>query len=207
MFSWLMSKWYDKVLASAEEKCLRDWRQALLAGISGDVLELGCGTGANLEYYPPELNCLLLAEPDRNMLNQLSKRLTYYPQLNTKLLDYDGKRFDLADNSVDAVISTLVLCTVDHPNDILSEIHRVLKPSGKFIFIEHVIAKDNPARLKWQYRLEPIWKIVACGCHLTRDTEKSIESAGFRYEHIARGSMRGVPPFVRPSIHGIALKK
>lgn len=206
MFSWLMAKFYDKILADAEEKCLREWRSLLLKDLSGEVLELGCGTGANLEFYPPNIKNLVLAEPDQNMQIQLSKKLLQFPNLKTKVLDYNGETFDLPDNSLDAVISTLVLCTVKNPKKILSEIHRVLKPEGKLIFIEHVIAKNNPSRLKWQQRLEPIWKIVACGCHLTRDTESEIELAGFKYVEITRQSMRGVPPIVRPSIHGVAVK-
>lgn len=148
----------------------------------------------------------MLAEPDQNMQKQLSKRLLQYPYLKTSLLDYKGETFALPDNSLDAVISTLVLCTVKNQRKILSEIHRVLKPEGKLVFIEHVIAKNNPSRSKWQQRLEPIWKIVACGCHLTRDTESDIEQAGFKYVEITRQSMRGVPSIVRPSIHGVAVK-
>jgi hypothetical protein len=84
-------------------------------------------------------------------------------------------------------------------------VRRVLRPEGRFVFIEHVAATDRPERLKWQHRLEPIWKRLVGNCHLTRDTESAIKAAGFTMENIKHASMRGAPPFVRPSIRGYAI--
>ena len=112
----------------------------------------------------------------------------------------------LLDNSFDAVVSTLLLCTVNNPTLALSEIHRVLRPGGKLLFIEHVAANNNPERLKWQKRIEPFWKILQCGCHLTRDTEANILQADFTIKNISHQSMRGVPSIARPSIWGVAEK-
>ena len=78
--------------------------------------------------------------------------------------------------------------------------------TNKLLFIEHVIASDRPQRLKWQRRIEPFWKRLQCGCHLTRDTEKSILQAGFNLQKITRQSIRGVPPIARPGIWGEAVK-
>jgi ubiquinone/menaquinone biosynthesis C-methylase UbiE len=125
--------------------------------------------------------------------------------LHVRILDYNGEIISLPDNSLDAVVSTLVLCTVKDPKRILSEIHRILKPQAKLIFIEHVAALSNPSRLKWQKCLEPFWKIINCGCHLTRTTEQFIVESGFTFQDITRQSMRGVPPIVRPTIRGIAI--
>lgn len=206
MFSWLMAKYYDTMLRDAEEKCLKNWRKTLLQDVSGDVLELGSGTGANLAFYPQTIKHLVLAEPNSYMQQQLDLNLKNYPHLPASVLDCSAESIPAPDNSFDAVVSTLLLCSVNNPTRALSEIHRVLRPGGKLLFIEHVAAHNNPARLKWQKRIEPFWKILQCGCHLTRDTETSILQAGFALKNINRQSMRGVPGIVRPSIWGEALK-
>lgn len=206
MFSWLQAKLYDKMMADAEERCLRSWRASLLRDLSGEVLELGCGTGANLEFYPATITRLVLIEPNENMRQKLAIKLSQYQDLPVKVLESSGDRIPVADDSFDAVVSTLVLCSVKNPQQTLSEIYRILKPQAKLIFIEHVAAINNPVRLKWQKRLEPFWKIINCGCHLTRYTEKNIIQAGFKIQEITPQSMRGVPPIVRPSIRGQAVK-
>lgn len=206
MFSWLFAKFYDKLMTDAEQRCLRDWRESLLKNLSGMVLEIGCGTGANLEFYPSAIQHLTLIEPNNTMRRKLDKKLLFYPHLRATTLDSDDELLPFPDNHFDSVVSTLVLCSVKNPYQMLSEIYRVLKPMGKFMFIEHVAAADNFNRLKWQKRLEPFWKIINCSCHLTRTTEQSITKAGFKIEEIIRQSMRGVPPIVRPSIRGHAVK-
>lgn len=206
MFCWLQAKFYDKIMADAEEKCLRDWRTSLLQDLSGQVLELGCGTGANLAFYPATVKHLVLAEPDGHMRQKLAVKLSQYQHLRVTVLDYNGEFIPIPNDSFDAVVSTLVLCTVKNPQLILSEIYRVLKPQAKLVFIEHVAAVNNTTRFKWQRRLEPFWKIISCGCHLTRSTEQNIVQAGFKLQEITRQSMRGVPPIVRPSIRGKAVK-
>ena len=193
-------------MADAEEKCLRDWRKSLLKNLSGEVLEFGCGTGANLEFYPNTVKHLVFAEPCQYMRQQLQINLARCQHLDVTVLDYDGNAIPAPNDSFDAVISTLVLCSVSNPLQTLSEIYRVLKPQGKLVFIEHIASTNNPKRFKWQKRLEPFWKIIGCGCHLTRPTEKTIIQAGFQLQEITRESMRGVPPVVRPSIRGIAIK-
>ncbi len=194
------------MLRDAEEKCLKDWRKTLLQDLSGDVLELGCGTGANLSFYPQTIKHLVLAEPNSFMQQQLDLKLKNYPHLSTCILDCFAESIPVPDNSFDVVVSTLLLCSVKNPAIALSEIHRVLRPGGKLLFIEHVAANNNPVRLKWQKRIEPFWKIVQCGCHLTRDTEANILQAGFTLKTINRQSMRGVPAVARPSIWGAAVK-
>jgi ubiquinone/menaquinone biosynthesis C-methylase UbiE len=206
MFLRLMAKFYDKIMADAEEKCLRNWRAYLLQDLSGDVLELGCGTGANLEFYPAPVKHLVFAEPDLHMRQKFEIKLPQYQHLNITVLDYSGMTIPVPNNSFDAVVSTLVLCSVQNQQQMLSEIYRILKPQGKLVFIEHVAAVNNPGRLKWQKRLEPFWKIIACGCHLTCNTEQNIIQAGFQLSEITRQSMQGVPAIVRPSIRGIAFK-
>jgi len=194
------------MIREAEEKGLQDWRKSLLKNISGDVLEIGAGTDANLEFYPKSINRLVLSEPCQYMRNKLQNKISVDHHKNIVLFDYSSENILLPDNSFDYVVSTLVLCSVNDLEKSLLEIHRVLKPQGKFVFIEHVLAVHNPDRLKWQKRLEFIWKTIACGCHLTRNTEKSIIDAGFTISVIHHQSMRGVPPVARPSVRGVAKK-
>ena len=116
------------------------------------------------------------------------------------------ENIDLADESIDCVVSTLVCCSVGNPVKSLNQVYRVLKPGGLLVFIEHVAAENNPARLKWQNRINPIWKRISGNCHTNRETEKYIKQAGFTIKSIEKSSMRKAPAFVRPTIRGIAVK-
>jgi ubiquinone/menaquinone biosynthesis C-methylase UbiE len=201
-----MAQIYDKIMQKAESRCLHDWRSQLLKQVSGTVLEIGAGTGVNLDYYPDSANPIYLLEPDAAMQAKLQHKISTNNNARVKILSSNAESIPLPSASCDFVVSTLVLCSVNNPEAVLAEIHRVLKPDGKFIFIEHVAAQNNPERLKWQKRLEPLWKIIACNCHLTRNTEQDIIQAGFKLINIERGqSMRGVPGVVRPSIKGVAV--
>lgn len=209
MCQWLMAKIYDNIMRDAEDKGLRDWRQQLLQNISGDVLELGCGTGANFEFYSDTVKRLVLIEPSIHMRKQLQAKIasnTSSKKVNIELLDDKAECISLPDVSFDAVVCTLVLCSVNDLEKTLIEIHRILRPQGKLYFIEHVAATNNITRYKWQRRLAFLWKCIAAGCHITRHTEDAIKSAGFNITEIQRQSMRGVPAIVRPSIRGIAMK-
>lgn len=207
MLSWLMANYYDAMLRDAETKCLQDWRKTLLQDLSGDVLDLGCGTGANLPFYSERINRLVLVEPSQYMRRKLNAKLSCHPHLPSSIKNCTAEAISFRSGSMDAVVSTLLLCSVKNPEDALAEIRRVLRPGGKLIFIEHVAAHNRPERLKWQRRIEPFWKLLQCGCHLTRDTETAIQNAGSTIQTINRESMRGVPPIARPSIWGVAVKR
>jgi ubiquinone/menaquinone biosynthesis C-methylase UbiE len=112
----------------------------------------------------------------------------------------------LPDGAVDAVVGTLVLCSVPHLDQALSEIYRALKPGGRFVFLEHVAAEDRPRRLKWQHRVEPVWNRLAGNCPLTRRTAAAIVGADFVVATMKRESMRKAWPLVRPTIRGVAVK-
>ncbi len=206
MYQWLVSKFYDNIMKDAEDKGLRDWRQMLLKNSSGDVLELGCGTGANLEFYPSTIKRLVLIEPNLHMCQKLKEKIPVYKMNNIEILNDKAEHLSFADASFDTVVCTLVLCSVSNLEKALSEIHRILRPKGKLIFIEHVAATNNPKRYRWQRRLEFLWKHIAAGCHTARNTEEAIIKAGFNMLELSRQSMRGVPPIVRPSIRGVAIR-
>lgn len=208
--AWLLAPLYDRMLDTAEKAGLRVWRTDLLADLSGRVVEVGAGTGANLDLHPATIDELVLTEPDPGMRKRLEAKLAE--------MQADGKirparvtvRADPAaalaepDSSVDAVVTTLVLCTVPDPTAALAEIRRVLKPGGRLVFLEHVAAHDRPERLRWQRRLDPIWRRVGGGCRLVRDTEREILDAGFTMESITRESGRKMPTVARAIIRGSA---
>lgn len=206
MLRWLFSNFYDKIMRDAEDKGLRNWRETLMKNISGEVLELGCGTGANIDFYPSDISRLVLVEPCSHMRQKLKAKLANYSFSDVKILSNKAESLTLNDASFDVVVCTLVLCSVRNLEKTLAELHRILRPQGRLIFIEHVAAANNPKRYQWQNRLNFLWRHIAGGCHLTRFTEEAIIQAGFKIEEISRQSMRGVPPVVRPSIRGVATR-
>ncbi|MCK6574838.1 class I SAM-dependent methyltransferase [Myxococcota bacterium] len=197
---------YDRFMAESEVACLADWRRALLADLTGDVLEIGAGTGANLPHYPDGLRSLTLTEPDPHMQRRLVLAVSQGVErpFTVEISDAAATALPVPDASRDAVVCTLVLCTVPDPQAVLREVVRVLRPGGRFVYLEHVAAWDNPGRLRWQRALEPAWRILADGCHLTRRTGEHIRQAGLVVDSEQRESMRKALPWVRPSLRGVA---
>jgi ubiquinone/menaquinone biosynthesis C-methylase UbiE len=204
--SWLMSGLYDRLMRQSEAACLDRWRGELLHDLAGSVLEIGAGTGATLAQYPDAVTRLVLCEPDRHMRRRLQARCASVRPGRAEIAEYSAAALGVSNDSFDAVVSSLVLCSVPDPAAALAEIGRVLKPRGRLVFLEHVAADGNPQRLKWQRRVEPVWKHLMDNCHLTRRTEAAITAAGFRIERIQRESIRKAMPLVRPSIRGVAIK-
>jgi ubiquinone/menaquinone biosynthesis C-methylase UbiE len=204
--SWLVAAVYDRWMRAVEAACLFQWRAELLRDLEGVVLEVGVGTGASLPHYPKTVKRLVLAEPDQHMRRRLQVRCGFSNVPQAEISEASLPDLPIPDASFDAVVSMLVLCSVADLDAALAEVFRVLKPGGRFLFLEHVAADHNPTRLKWQRRVEPVWKRVAGNCHLTRRTEKAILAAGFQIERIERESMRKAMPLARPSIRGAARK-
>jgi ubiquinone/menaquinone biosynthesis C-methylase UbiE len=145
-----------------------------------------------------------MAEPDPSMRAKLlAKDRPPYVEVADATLD--GLPFK--DQSFDAVVCSLVLCSVRDQKAALAEIARVLRPGGRLVFLEHVAADGKPSRLKWQRRIEPVWKHLMGNCHLTRRTEAAIAAAGLDIEQIQRESIRKALPIVRPSVRGVARKR
>lgn len=194
---------YDRIMRRAEEAGLTQWRRDLLASLSGTVLEIGAGTGRNVSLFPSGLTSLVLAEPDRHMRARLAQ-MTADSGPGVEVIAAPAEDLPFADGTFDAVVSTLVLCSVRDQAAALGEIRRVLRPGGQFVFIEHVAATNLPRRLRWQRRVEPVWSRVSGNCHLTRRTADAIESAGFRFIQVESAGMRKAPAIVRPTIRGRA---
>lgn len=202
----IFSYFYDKLMSKTEEACLQQWRKELLEQVSGDVLEIGSGTGANIKFYPTSINSLVLSEPDKNMRKQIENKITDSHRHNISVTTCSAEKIKADDNSFDFVVSALVCCSVKSLEATFAEIKRVLKPGGSLVFMEHVAAEKGTKRRVWQHRINPFWRKVAGNCHLIRETESEIINAGFEILSIKRESMRKAIPIVRPTIRGIAIK-
>jgi ubiquinone/menaquinone biosynthesis C-methylase UbiE len=203
--SWFMATIYDRFMRDMERECGDAWRRELVGELHGDVLEVGAGTGKNLEHYAARLDRLVLAEPDPHMQKRLAAKAAASSLASKiELVSWSAEHLESEPRSFDAVVCTLVLCSVEDPRRSLGEIRRVLRPGGKLVFLEHVAA-ENPGRLAWQRRTEPLWKLVAGNCHLCRETAHAIEAAGFRFDRITCESARKALPIVRPTIRGVAI--
>jgi SAM-dependent methyltransferase len=192
---------YDRVLYLGEVAGMRAARKALLEQATGRVIEIGAGTGLNLRHYPPTARELILAEPEAAMRRRLERRVRR-SALQATIVDASAEQLPFADRSVDTIVSTLVLCTVEHPDRALAEIARVLRPGGQFLFIEHVRA-ESPALARWQDRLLGPWRRFACGCRCNRATVELMRACGFEVK-ASHGTWRAMPPIVRPLMSGRA---
>lgn len=204
--SFLTAFFYDRFMAKAEKACLKEWRRELLKQVSGDVLEIGAGTGASIEYYPDDVTKLVLTEPDKHMRKLLEAKAKDRSLDNISISGGTAEQIESDDESFDFVVTSLVCCSLTNLEVGLHEIKRVLRPGGSLVFLEHVAAADGTKRRLWQNRINPIWRKLMDNCHLNRETEIAMLSAGFKISQIKRESMRKAMPIVRPTIRGIAEK-
>jgi len=193
---------YDPLSARWEKRHGANLRKKLLEHARGRVLEIGVGTGLNLPHYPP-VDELVAADPSEPMLRRARRRAAETGR-DVTFVEAPAEQLPFEDDSFDTVVSMLVLCTVENQQRALQEVRRVLRPSGQFLFSEHV-RSDEPKLARWQDRLEPIWGVVANGCHPNRNTLDGIRAAGFDFSGVEQGELPGFPKLVRSYISGSAL--
>jgi ubiquinone/menaquinone biosynthesis C-methylase UbiE len=203
--AWLriMALVYDPFLWLGEIAGMRRRRRTLLGGARGHVVEIGAGTGLNIAHYPDGIGELVLIEPEPAMRRRLARRLQRHGRV-ARIVDAPAERLPLADASVDTVVSTLVLCTVEDPERTLGEIARVLRPDGQLLFIEHVRASSR-FLAAWQDNLVQPWRRFAGGCRCNRPTVEVMRACGFA---VAADDVvwRGMPRIVHPLMVGRATR-
>ena len=193
---------YDPMMARTEKAGLADRRRTVLQHARGRVLEVGGGTGANLPFYGEAVEEVVFTEPEEPMARRLERKLAS-SRLRARVVRAPAEQLPFEEASFDSVVSTLVLCTVPDQARALAEIHRVLKPGGQLLLIEHVRSGDAKVA-RWQDRLNGINRRIGHGCNCNRETLAAVERAGFRIEHVERGSLPKAPAITRPLVVGVA---
>jgi ubiquinone/menaquinone biosynthesis C-methylase UbiE len=177
-----MAVWRDHVLPRVVDKACarRDFaepRRRTLAGLSGDVVEIGFGSGHSLVHYPPEVDRILAVEPSA-VARRLAERRIAANGITVEYVGLDGEHLSLPDDCVDAAVTTFTLCTIPDVHAALRELVRVLRPDGRLHFLEHGLSPD-PKVAAWQHRLTPIQRRVCGGCRFDRPVAQLITNAGF----------------------------
>jgi len=194
----VMGVYQDQILPRLVDRAcgtagLERWRAEVTAGLMGRVVEIGFGSGLNVEHYPPEVVEVFAVEPAA-VARRLAARRIEIGGVRVEHIGLDGQAIRLDGASCDAALSTFTLCTVPDPAKVVSELRRVLRPGGRFHFVEHGLSPDaNVAR--WQYRLDPWQCRLAGGCHLTRDAAMLVRDAGFQIERLEQRYARGPKPW------------
>jgi ubiquinone/menaquinone biosynthesis C-methylase UbiE len=198
---YIFPKFFDCIVSHV----VFDQRRAdVLAGVKGKILEVGIGTGLNLKHYPASVTEIWAIDPNPGMKRQLiNKHRKDRIKVNFELAGAESLPF--ADETFDTVVSTLTFCTIPDLQKALSEMKRVLKAKGKIIFLEHGLSPD-PDVAKWQYRLNPIQKIVGCGCSLTVSVHDEIKRAGLGFAECRSYYIERAPKFIGHVFEGVAHK-
>jgi SAM-dependent methyltransferase len=177
-------------------------RRRVCAGLAGEVVEIGFGSGLNVAFYPPSVTRVAAIEPADLGWKLAGKRLQA-TDIPVERAGLDGQSLPFPDNSFDAALSTWTMCTIPDISAALSELLRVLKPEGTLHFVEHGLAPDESVR-RWQHRLEPIQKRVFGGCHLTRPIVDLLTGAGFTITEVDIYYEEGSPKALGANSLGVA---
>lgn len=182
----------DKALSSGD---VMQERERVCAALSGRVIELGFGSGLNIDEYPDAVDSVAAVEPSDVAWRMSAGRRASSPTPISRS-GLDGQSLDEPDGAFDSALSTFTLCTIPDVELALREVLRVLRPGGTFVFLEHGLAPE-PGVARWQRRLDPLEKALAGGCHLSRDIEGLIRSAGFEIAGLEQRYLPG-PKVGRP---------
>ena len=179
-------------------------RKDVLDEVSGNILEIGFGTGLNLAHYPAAIKKITTVDVNAGM-NALAQKRIDQSSIEVENLTLNGENLTMEDESFDSVVSTWTMCSIQNIDQAMSEIHRVLKPGGRLFFIEHGLSDDKKVQ-KWQNSLNPLQKIWADGCHMNRKINEIIEKPKIRIEKLDRFYMEKAPKCLGYSYKGSAVK-
>jgi ubiquinone/menaquinone biosynthesis C-methylase UbiE len=192
---------YDYSMDSTK---VNEGRKSIISKITEEeILEIGFGTGINLKFYPQNVKKIIGVDANGGMLKQAQKKIN--GKIEIELIHQSSESLNFPDNSISAVASTYTLCSIKNIGSALDEIFRVLKPDGKYYFLEHGLA-DNPKTQKWQHGLNPIQNIWADGCNLNRDMKSLITNAGLKIIDLKNYYLKRDPKIVGYMYEGIAVK-
>ena len=203
-----MGIYQDQILPRLQNKVmgvkrLREIRGRVCDGLEGAVVEIGFGTGLNSYFYTPKVTKLIAIEPSTVCMKIAAPRIAA-ASAPIEFGGLTGERLDLPSGEFDAVLSTWTLCTIPDMDAALAEVRRVLRPGGAFRFVEHGHAPDESVA-RWQARIEPSWKRLAGGCHVTRRIDEAIQRAGFNIQKLDTYYMAGEPKSMGYTYEGRAV--
>jgi ubiquinone/menaquinone biosynthesis C-methylase UbiE len=201
LFGQVHARCYDRFMDRIDRAGAREHRRRLVGEAGGEVLEIGAGTGKNLSLYRAAEQVVAL-DPDPAMRDR-AHDAALEARVPVEVVEGDGMALPFPDASFDAVVFSLVLCTVPDLGRALAEARRVLRPGGTLRFYEHVRAAD-PHLARWQDRLERPWGWIGRGCHPNRDTAAAVAVAGFGVLSLEEFDFPAMPRIVRPHVIGIA---
>jgi SAM-dependent methyltransferase len=197
---YVLPKIIDKACAQPP---MMELRQEFVSQAKGDVLEIGIGSGLNLEYYQSATKSITGLDPATEITDLAQERIKSI-DIPFELLSLSSEEIPADDGRFDTIVCTWTLCSIPNVYKAVRELHRVLKPGGKFIFVEHGHSPDQNIA-KWQKRLEPAWKIIGGGCHLSRKTDELLLDGGFTLDSLDTGYLPG-PKFAAFMYRGVASK-
>ncbi|NJL97805.1 MAG: class I SAM-dependent methyltransferase [Synechococcaceae cyanobacterium RM1_1_27] len=201
--------WYGKYVfprlldRSMADPVYEGYRRDLLADAQGSILEIGFGTGLNLGCYPTTVQSITAVDINPGM-NPMAQRRIQQSGIQVDLQVLDAQHLPMPDQQFDTVVSTWTLCSIPHLALALQEIRRVLKPTGRFLFLEHGLSPVAGVQV-WQRRLEPIQKVLADGCHLTRPIDRLIREQGFEIQRLNTYEAAKTPAFLGYFYQGMAI--
>ncbi|MBI2421885.1 MAG: class I SAM-dependent methyltransferase [Candidatus Hydrogenedentes bacterium] len=191
----------DYVMSTGQ---MKKTRAALLTEVSGDVFEVGFGTGLNLPFYPEQVKRLVTVDPNPGCNKRARKRIAA-SSIDVETHELGGESLPFDDACFDSIVCTWTLCSIAEVDKALAEMHRVLRPKGRLFFVEHGLADEDRTR-GIQHRLNPLWKIIGDGCHLNRNMKDLIQDAHFQFASLENFYMPKSPKWASYMYKGIAVK-
>jgi ubiquinone/menaquinone biosynthesis C-methylase UbiE len=185
----VVPRFTDVMLGTNE---VRGHRQEVITGLRGEVVEIGFGSGLNVPLYPADVEMVYAIEPSEVGRKLAAKRVAA-SRVPIRFVGLDGQDLPLDGESVDAALSTFTLCTIPDVTRALDELRRVLRPGGRFHFLEHGLCPE-PATARWQHRLNGLQQRFAGGCNLDRPIDQLVREAGFQIQELRNAWFRGPPP-------------